>query len=98
MCQRDGQVLFLPAGDNSAESTLGHVQNTMRRIGNIGRMATKNTERRNVEALAGAALLRNAGFHSVLAALQSFRVAGSKGMLKAGPREAFNMKKCKWLF
>ncbi len=42
---------IVAAGDNSAEGTLGHLSNTLRRFGNKGRFTTKVPARKNVETL-----------------------------------------------
>jgi hypothetical protein len=43
-------------GDNSAESTLGHIKNSMRRLGNVGRGKSKKPTLKTVQALTSAAL------------------------------------------
>ena len=65
----------IPAGDNSAESTLGQIKHTTRSFGNIGRVSTRVKYRRNIEALASSALFRNAGLDTVLNALRDYRLA-----------------------
>ena len=69
----------------------------MRRVGNMGRMVSKNAKRKNIEALAAAALLRKAGFDTVVDATKSYREAGAKGLLKVTPRKAFDWSAPKWL-
>ena len=71
--------------------------NTMRRIGNIGRFRTKKPFRRNVEALASAALLRKPGFDTVLDALAAYRQAGMGGALRLAPKDIYDMNKLWWV-
>ena len=56
---REQQHRFVTcAGDQGAESAFAHIKSTMRRLGNIGRFRTTKLFRKNVEALASAALVR----------------------------------------
>ncbi len=89
----------LVGGDNAAEGQTGHIKNTMRRLGNVRRFNSSESASENVQALAAAALLRNAGFKSVLAALKQYRLACSVGTISAAPKDAFNMETAKkWMF
>ncbi len=92
------RFLVLPAGDNSAESTLGNVKKTMRRVGNVGRFNSKKPTMKNVEVLAAAALLRKSGYDRVLEALREYRVACSTGKVRVAPRYAFDAEHCEWLY
>jgi hypothetical protein len=89
----------LVAGDNAAEGITGHVKNTMRRLGNVGRFNTKQAPMKNVQTMAAAAILRRAGLHTVLDALKQYRVACSSGSVKVAPQGAFSMDCVKtWLY
>ena len=90
------RYFVLAGGDQSAESTLGHVKGTQRRFGNIGRMKSTVPTRKNVETLAAAAMLRRAGFDRIMEALRDYRKAGSKRVLKVGLTEAYNTSKRWW--
>ena len=88
----------LSAGDNAAEGITGHLKNTMRRLGNVGRNTSPATCKKNVQALASAALLRNAGLNSVLTALSLYRIALSRGDINLSPKDAFDVSSCSsWL-
>ena len=82
----------LAAGDNAAESMSGHIKNTMRRLGDMGRPNIAVPIAKNVQALAAAALLRRAGFQSVLDALRQYRIACSIGAVSLPPKNAFSME------
>ena len=89
----------LVGGDNAAESQTGHLKNTMRRIGNIGRFGAGQTVKKDVQTLAAAALLRQSGFQTVLKALKQYRIACSIGAVSVAPKDAFNMNCVKgWIF
>jgi hypothetical protein len=94
------RFFVVAGGDQCAESTIGAVKQTMRRFGSIGRlnkqMTKKVPNRRTVDALAAAAVLRKAGFQTVLDALRDYRIAGAKGELKVSSTDAYNMNKCWW--
>ena len=79
----------LAGGDQCAESGLGHIKSTMRRVGNIGRLKVKTGKKRNIDALAAASVLRTSGYVNILNALASFRRAGLAGKLKTSPRDCF---------
>ncbi|CAK0800901.1 unnamed protein product [Prorocentrum cordatum] len=88
----------LSAGDNAAEGITGHLKNTMRRLGNVGRNTSPATCKKNVQALASAALLCNAGLNSVLTALSLYRIALSRGDINLSPKDAFDVSSCSsWL-
>ena len=84
----------LVAGDNSAESTQGHIKNTLRRVGNVGRHNTTELKKA-VQTLSGAALLRRAGLASVLDALRRYRVALTSGAAQMAPKDCFRAGLCK---
>ena len=89
----------LCGGDNAAESQSGHIRNTMRRVGNLGRFATKAIEKKNIQTLAAAALLRNSGYKTILDALKQYRIACSSGVVSVAPRNTFNVSCVKdWIF
>ena len=94
------RFFIVAGGEQGAESTIGHIKNTQRRFGSLGRlnkgMTNKASHRRNVDALAAAAILREAGVQPVMDALRAYRVAGMKGQLKASPTEAYDINKCRW--
>ena len=93
------RYVILVGGDNAAESQTGHIKNTMRRVGNIGRFATGVVEKKNVQTMAAAALLRRAGFQTVLESLRQYRVACSSGIVSVAPKDAFETKGVRgWLF
>lgn len=60
----------LVGGDLGAENLTGHLENKMRRIGDIGRFNSNETEKKDVQTMAAAALLRKGGFQTVLDALK----------------------------
>ena len=70
-----------------------------RRLGNVGRFNNSQTVAKNVQGLAAAALLRHAGFKTVLQALTQYRLACSVGTISVAPTEAFKLEATKsWLF
>ena len=85
-------------GDNSAESTLGHLKNSMRRLGTVGRGNAKKPSLKTVQALSSAALLRQAGLAKVLEALAAYRAACATGTLKLGPNLCWRHESCRWLY
>ena len=90
---------MLVGGDNAAEGQTGHIKNTMRRLGNVGRFNSSKSASKNVQTLAAAALLRNAGFKCVLTALKQYRLACSVGTISVAPKDAFTMETAKkWMF
>ena len=89
----------LAGGDNAAESLTGHVKNTMRRLGNVGRFNNTRGEIKNVQTMAAAALLRQAGFQTVRAALRQYRIACSTGVVAVPPNGAFKLECVQtWLY
>ena len=95
---RPRSILTLPAGDNAAEGLTGNLKNTMRRLGNFGLNTSPAACKKNVQALASAALLRNAGLNSVLTALSLYRIALSRGDINLSPKDAFDVSSCSsWL-
>ena len=89
----------LAAGDNAAENITGHIKNTMRRFGNLGRNNATHDETKNVQTLAAAALLRHAGVQTVFDVLKRYRLACSTGVVSTSPKDAFSMKTVrKWMF
>ena len=97
--QENSRYFVMAGGDNSAEGTTGHLKNTMRRVGNLGRNNTSVSERKNVQALSAAALHRSAGFESVLEAVKEYREDLSSGVIRLSCKEAFKEEKCgTWLF
>ena len=87
----------LPAGDNSAERTVGCIKGTVRRLGNLG-SATQKKHQKSVQSMCSAALYRQAGLQSVLEALIVYRQACSDGTLYMVPKDAWKHDKCTWLF
>ena len=85
------------AGDQGAESAFAHIKNTMRRVGNIGRLNTKKPMLKNIEMLAAAALLRKPGFDTVMDALAQYREAGLSGALRLSSKDAYNVSKLWWV-
>ena len=71
----------LVAGDNAAEGQSGHMKNTMRRLGNIGRCNMTTDVKKNIQALGAAAVLRQAGLSCVLSAAAAYRQALSSGVV-----------------
>ena len=97
--KENSRFFILTAGDNSAEGTTGHLKNTMRRVGNLGRNNVTVGEKKNIQALAAAALYHKAGFESVLEAVKEYRLALSAGTVPLAPKNAFDDKSCGvWLF
>ena len=97
-CVKETKLYYiLPAGDNSAESHLGHVKNQLRRAGGLGRSNVKST-RKSVQGRAAAAMLRRAGFLRVAEALRLYREACCDGTIRISPGDAFNPDKCSWIF
>ena len=87
----------LPAGDNSAESSLGHVTSNQRRLGAL-RSSNRADERgQNVQSFCASALYRQAGFQRVLDAIAAYRVACSSGAVKVPPAAAFKADDLPWL-
>jgi hypothetical protein len=86
------------AGDNSAESTLENVKNSVRRLGAVGRGNAKKPSLKTVQALSSAALLRQAGLAKVLEALAAYRAACAIGVLKLAPNTCWQHNKCCWLY
>mmetsp|Transcript_39790 Transcript_39790/g.71570 ORF Transcript_39790/g.71570 Transcript_39790/m.71570 type:complete len:114 (+) Transcript_39790:226-567(+) len=72
----------LPAGDQGCESLSGHLNNTLRRLGNKGRVRRKKADAPSVQGLAAARLLRRPGLKSVLDALGLCRESASQGLVK----------------
>ena len=84
---------------NAAESMTGHIKNTMRRLGNVGRFNNKHTDAKNVQTMAAAALLRHSGYQTVLDALKKYRIACSTGAVSVAPKDAFQIESVKnWIF
>ena len=93
------RYFVLAAGDNAAEGQTGHIKNTMRRLGNVGRFQSPAVETKNVQALSAAALLRHAGLKTVLNALKQYRLACSTGVVATKPKDAFQSETAKrWMF
>jgi hypothetical protein len=93
------RYFILVGGDNAAESQTGHIKNTMRRLGNVGRFGAPDASAKNVQALAAAALLRCAGLSTVLGALKQYRLACSTGAIVVAPQDAFKIETAKgWMF
>ncbi len=65
--------------------------------GQHGSDGIEERKEENIEAWAAAALLRKAGFDTVVDATKSYREAGAKGLLKVTPRKAFDWSAPKWL-
>ena len=69
------------------------------RKSHIGRFATKEVEKKNVQTLAAAALLRNSGYKTILDALKKYRIACATGVVSVAPGNAFKVKCVKdWIF
>jgi hypothetical protein len=78
----------VPGGDNAAESVIGHVNNSLRRIGLKGR-DNKGGKSSSINSLAAAYLLRRPGFGNLLKALSQYRQACASGTVKVHPKDAF---------
>jgi hypothetical protein len=83
---------YVVAGNNAAEGAQGHINNTLRRL---GQKAGPNLNA-TIGSLAAAALLRRPGFDAVLEAVNLYRDDLLKGDLKVNPKDAFS-KHPKWL-
>ena len=83
-------------GDQLAENLLGHVKRTARRMGTMGG-GTSKPHMKSLQALAAAALLREAGFMSVLVALRKYREDCTSGAVLRSPRDAWSVEKATWL-
>ena len=81
----------LVGGDNAAEGQTGHIKNTMRRLGNVGRFNNSQTVAKNVQGIAAAALLRHAGFKTVLHS-RSTDLLAQLGQSLLLPRRHSNLK------
>ena len=86
----------VPAGDNSAEGIFGTVKNSMRRLQATGKKTSDKM--RAVQTQCAAALTRHSGMSAVLAAHKTFRRNGLQGKIRIGPRDAYNVEKCSWLW
>ena len=94
-----GRKFFWAAGgDNSAESALARLKNSMRRMQTVGRGNANKGELKSIQSLAAAALLREAGYERVLAALAMYRRALSEGHIHMPPADAFTAEKCDWIY
>jgi len=75
------RFFFVAAGNNLSENLTGHVKNTMRRQGTLGKGTTKKNQpavqssKKSLQALSAAGILRKAGFSSVMSALTLYRKA-----------------------
>ena len=97
--KENSRYFVMAGGDNSAEGTTGHLKNTMRRVGNMGRNNTTVGERKNIQALSAAALHRSGGLQSVLEAVKEYREDLSNAVIRLSCKDAFDEKKCgTWLF
>ena len=85
----------LAAGDNAAESLLGHVKNTGRRLQTIGRTGT--SELKEVQLLAAAHLLRSPGLDAIFDAHGAYRRDCLLGKLHTTPSQCYAPKFCSWL-
>jgi hypothetical protein len=95
--QETARFFHLAAGDQGAENLLGHVKNTMRRTGTVGRLSKPGGAKRNIDALAAASLLRTSGYANIMKALAEYRKAGLRGELKTSPRDCFDVDKTWWM-
>ena len=81
----------MAGGDQGAENCAGHLKNTMRRLGTVGRAnTTKGAAGKSIQSLSAARLLRLPGMSTVLQALASYRKACAKGEIKISPKNALN--------
>ena len=96
--QEGPRHFWAAGGDNAAESCLGHIKQTMRRLGFAGRGNPTKKETKSVQALAASALLRSAGLVHVLESLKKYRLALSEGRIKQPPPLAFDEPSCAWLY
>ena len=96
-CVKEAARYFtLPAGDNSAERTIGCIKGVMRRLHNVGRV-TKSPHQKSIQSLSAAALHRGSGFTKVLEAMKLYRDDCSKGAIHMDPKKAFDIAACTWL-
>ena len=87
------------AGDNSAESSLGAVKRTMRRVDNAGRMQRgTSSAKHSVDSLASAALTIQAGFVPILQALKIYRESCTNGLVQVPPKDAYDPDSLPWLY
>ena len=71
----------------------------MRRLGNIGRYVSKSEVQKNVQSLAAAALLRKAGFDTVIDATKQYRLDCSTGVVATSSKDAFTSECIQgWMF